>query len=792
MTVRILPALALLIPISGFCGLEGLDFVDTKGSQKQLTSKFDGVNNSGSISFIISSGLDRRLRVQLYDASDTIIWSEETPVINTSDRLSYLDRDFYGKQLSTSELSEDGDYKIQIDTLDLSGNLVASESKAFYRDTQSPIIHDSDFTWVRNGYSFGSLEHFSNRSATKELRINKVTDESSGLDYVDYFIIGSDGQKKSLPVMLNTKSPFDGNVTIPAGTAANSAVAATPGEYEIGVDVYDKLGNVGTFSRRSIIDNTCPASPNIEVYNSSTAQWQPYTSGMTIYSNPARIRWGRDKKDFVGEKQWGWAEHQISYSDESKHYRETSINIPQAYSYFHFYTLAGSVCYTYSYRNLNFTYGEGVDAAPKSQGIQLKTSVEQTWKNTSSTRYNKPYSVEKVRFNAEPRSYRQKAWGSGIETCYIEVGETQCESTTSISFDSGRGYSPRSIFLSKEDGSLNIHTGYVYAYWDLNAPVVSSFSFDETTKRMTVKTHDADTVSDWRSGLWTTTKVYAKARTDGNERTVNHIKNTRLDTNNNEWEVDFSGLPDAQYDVDIFAVDSFGNESVAAQTSILMDTTAPTISISNQNGDLSIISDILKLRVSVSDQNSPILKSARLFGSSSNENVYLATVSLGEGQYALEKPVVFPTLFEGERYSLELIAEDRFANRSSKTISFSYIPDNLIFMELQDYLSIDQALSDSSDSPLAVVKSFSALEIEGGMLASGIQEGLINNRKNSDFPISVETVDGVVIVAPGDTKSIRVDLGEGNPLEVAIYPAAIAEGTAEIMFDIPQLFSKYN
>ena len=114
-------------------------------------------------------------------------------------------------------------------------------------------------------------------------------------------------------------------------------------------------------------------------------------------------------------------------------------------------------------------------------------------------------------------------------------------------------------------------------------------------------------------------------------------------------------------------------------------------------------------------------------------------------------------------------------------------------MEVQPYLPVDQNLKNSRDEPLATISSTAPLQIEGGMLATGPQEATVTNRAVSDFAVKLETSNGTVTVQPGETRDAVIDLGDtGQALSVDLYPAESGtSGSAEIMFDIQSLRSKY-
>lgn len=792
-----------------FAGLEFIEYTDTDNETK-LISNFSNVfiNNKSDLELFVASGLDRKLRIKVMK-SGSEVEQTTTSVINTNDRISKGGRDFYGKIVDLRGVSNDGSYLISIETISLTDEVVATDTYDLVRDTVPPVVNDSDITWVRNGWSFGNIDHFSYTDSSLELRLNLLSEDRSGLSHVDYFIstperLATDPLDRSvLAARLNKDSEFVGNATIAVAAAVHPNVAPNQDLYTIGFQVYDKAGNSATIQRNSYIDNLCPAAPSIEVFNQIKSLWEPYSSNMVIHQNPVKMRWGRDVSTFENGSNapYGWVSgNAVSETIGTTAYYERTLPIPQDYSYFYFYTRAGEICHKQTLSSFKFTFANGVDKAPVGGTVWYKTNLPEhkgEWIKSTSPKYNKPYTITAVRHFADARSYRQKAWGNDIPICYIEPGQTFCDSTTSMSYSSGRGYSPKAVYLDKADGGLQIHYGYLYSYWDLNPPLVVSVTVNPEQKRVISKSHDPDTVSDWRKDMWKISKLEAviDREDDAGSYRLSPTKTEQLDIRNREDSFDLSKLKDGNYEVTIVATDTYGNIGQSQEPVLFkVDNTAPEIEVKYRGVSLpETIVDLRDLTFTLSDFSSAIVVSGRLHGSSSNENVFLGVVNQGNNVFSFEQPKIFPTLLEGESYSLEVIAEDEFKNKQTQVISFKYMPENLIEMETQTYLGVSHRLYDESDMPLARIFSETALKIDEGMMATGVQNSYITNRSDSDISVKL-VLDGTTIeLSPGETKAIKVDLGDtGGNLNIEVYPATAHAGKASLMFDIPQLTSKFN
>lgn len=783
---------------NAYAGLELATFNDTTGTTQSVTeSDLDIVSIDSDLNLYISSGLDRKLTVSLLK-NGTVIESKSTSVINISDRITVNSKDYYGKIVSFSAPTTDGTYQIVVNHLNLSGEVTSTNTYEFTQDTTPPTI-GGDFEHVANAYTYSSMDLFGNTRAVKQINVTGVSD-ANGISKAQYWVKQPDNTKKYKDVTYNAstnKVVIDGSIA--ASTGSGLVPSPYYGYFQIGVDVYDEAGNKSTINRYSHIDLTCPSTNFlVQVLNAKTNKWETYKSGMNIYANPVTVRYGRLLSDFATTSSpYGWMMNaNITNSDSKYAYYQRTFPYKQQSTYFRFFSQAGTYCNSTYLSTLSFTLaGSDLDYAPRHTGIAYKTTLSDDWVSSATFKTNKTAKITKVRLFSEKRKYRQKRTINGGGTCYVEVGDTYCDINTSYNYSSNRGYSPYAHYAYKADGTLGLHTGYLYTYWDFNSPEISNLEFNEEAKTVLMATYDSDTVTDWRSGMWVISGVGASAFVNGKETTLNQLSSTKIDFQNREYVFDVSKLNvEAIVPITFWVKDSYGNKTEKTQ-SYTIDSVKPVISITYDSSDVpAIISDIRDFEINVSDFSSAALTSAQLTGSDSNENVYLAIVDDGDGNYSVEKPKIFPTLSydSGERYTLNLVAKDSYGNTQTKSIKFGYTPDNLITVDTQQYLPSGSALYDGDDKSIATIYSDEVLTLESSQVATGEQEAEITNRSGSDFAIVVKGNNGLVTVEPGETKSMVVDLGSaGAKLSIEVYPAEKKEGSAQFMFNIPSLTTIY-
>lgn len=796
-TTTVCSVLACLCSPNTIAGLEELRYQSHQ--QVSVTKNTDdiGVENISTATLAISSGLDRIVSYKLY-YNGALVSTQQTGVVGVEDRFTLGNKDFYGKIVDVQHNFGQGNYSVLIETHRLNGDLSSSETWEWINDLTAPVFND-EIKHTRRAY-YATLERMGNSSTTEQLSVS-VTDNDA-IESAVYWT-ERNGDRREAVVSYN---PDTSTAVASRNIVTSRALVPVDGEYRLGFDIYDKAGNKSTISRTSWIALSCHnAQVQRQVFNPTTSTWTDYEAGMTIYANPVKVRFARPLANFATEQNpLGWKiGHIITNSDSQNAYYERTFNYPGQYSYFHLYSENGFICYTHHDRSFSFVLADGVFEAPK--GVQVsyqKDNINQwigtTFPNTSS-RLNEPYRISGYKFKVQLRPFRQLASINNIGSCYIEVGQDECVITNQnspIVRSSGKGYVAHAWYLGHENGSLRNHQGYHLEYFDFNPPEIRTAEYEPSTKLLKSVTYNADTVTDWRQGIWQLSGVTAKALINGTWTELPRASEKYLDVWTFERYFDLSNLEvEGDIELKVEAWDNFGNRTESSFT-VFVDNKAPTLTVEYQGAALPpIIESIEDLLISVTDSSNADLISARLMGSNSNEDVFLAIVEAGDAQFTLQTPRIFPTLdFElGEVYELELSARDSHGTQSLKTVSFGYTPANLIRMEIAPLLPVRAALRDRGDNPLVTIRAQDQLVLDNGQVATGIQEASITNRSNSDFAITIRSNTQEIEVPRGETKTLQVDLGNaGEILNVDVYPAeSNKEGIAEFLFEIPQLKSIY-
>ncbi|WP_353500401.1 Ig-like domain-containing protein [Vibrio chaetopteri] len=799
--------------------IEGAIFSTPQGqSVERKVEATTFVNSVGDITLFVSSGLDRKLQVNVKH-NGIVIEQFTSPVINTNNRYTFGEKSFYGLEHTLRSLNKETRYEIDITTFDLSNNALAVDSYLFVRDVTPPQITGEIYRSDTHGGHFpmfGSIEAFSNRGFNYSISVNGIQDSLSGVDRATYFIQHpnhSDSERYEVQADVDAAS---GLAMVLAKQAANIEYAAKRADYTIGFDLYDKANNKATVTRVSKIDNECPSKPVLQIRNAASGVWENYnSSGHYIHANPVQFRALRPSADFYINGWYGWGDWlgssyaysgglyglpQSSYETGQWKVDETTFSYPNSLIWLDFFTKSGSSCSVQRFGNTD------LNLVPANQHVQLATKLNSTqilanniWVDPHpATEFNgiaygikEPTHVSHIRAHVEPRSYVQVLTDTLVgTTCHVPVGGTYCDIPVNYSFTptSKSFFSDFYINAKSTTGQFEQRVGIARIVYDWNPISITDISQNTLGQELKVMTQNGDLTNNWWDTYFGLRTVEAKSLTDNTPLT--HVNLERYDVQNRADFLSLKGLSEGVHDIEVTITDKIGTIAKTI-TKVDIDTISPSFDISYESGSMpETISDIRDILVTLMDMHSSHVVEAHLTGASSNENIFLGIVN-NNNTATFELPRIFPTLIENERYQLKIVAEDSYRNQSTVTISFGYIPKGLITLEAQTTLPVSHPLKDINDNAIARFVNNYPLVTDSGMMATGNQDTYITNRKTSDFAVMV-IIDGVKeTVEPGTTSRTSLDLGNtGSTFEIPIYPARPGElGTASIMLDIPQLRS---
>ena len=788
----------LLAPLIAFsftaqAEIAELRFNDTQNQPKIVVPSVQWINPATSFEADVISGLDRYVQLSLLNVNGASLWSTKSSKVTVDDRMtSSSGYDYYGKRLSVPAFGEDN-YTLREVITDLQNNEISRRDYVISIDRTPPKT--STIGYTRNGWQYGSEAIFTSvpsgmqYASVQALVFSGLSDSRSGLDRAEYFLVDSNGVERKRGAVINL---VDNSVTVQNTTASDPALApASQSEYRMGLYVYDKAGNKASVSRQSVIDRVNPSSV-LQVLNTRTNTWENYSAGITVYSNPISLRVLRNKSNFTAANKtsFGWADANYQSSDSTYNIYSFNFVFPSTGDIYHeFQTLAGGVR-RYHHSELSFTPSPTMELAPKVTSKEIFRSDTGKW--SSATGNVRTAKFTQIRVTTEPRNYVQRVAANSNRNwyCLIPVGSTGCTMNVDYIFTSDKGMQYIHLVSGKDGTAIydNLAGAFV-VIWDNNPPVINAVKINRMDKNVTMTVTDDDRINGWQIGAWDTREFGVVLKTEtGNVIDLPARTWTESDFKTKNAVISYADLPDGKYTVlSAYARDLVGNTANYVINDLLtIDSTAPLISYRYLNDDPEgkLVKGLENLRISVADPSGDAsLESLVLSGGPNSEQVTLAYSSQGSGVYTPEYPRIFPVIAKEDGiYTIEAHAVDASGNRSSKKLNFLYQPANMITLDRLRTLATAAALKTTDNQPLAFIRT-SVLRRKDGSVITGQLNGTLSVRKDADFPVSVAGV----TVAPGETKAIIFDMGQGEERIYSVTPGKSGvSGTSEFAVEFPQ------
>ncbi len=276
--------------------LLSIKYINANGVEQDIATSSKFHNPQSNLSFILSAGLDRKVRVSLLDASGDVVAEKVSHLLGIEDRMNVRGTDYYAAELGLP-IPSDGDYQVKAQIIASDGREVQADLHDFFIDTVSPII-SGDVTRRGRGTNLYS-------TSRQNVYLQGFSDEGSGLDRAEYITIDRDGVRRSVDVEIIS----DSNAMLAFGNvAANWEILPEDHVlYDVGFAVYDKAGNLSEKTKPMAGDRSFPIIDE-QIYNDKTGVWEDYAHDMTIHTNPVRMRYVRSLSDHAGhsEGSFGW------------------------------------------------------------------------------------------------------------------------------------------------------------------------------------------------------------------------------------------------------------------------------------------------------------------------------------------------------------------------------------------------------------------------------------------------------------------------------------------------------
>ena len=776
--------LATSLSVSSIASAEVIQysFTDTTGEPKIVDPSDKYVNAKSNLLISLSGGIDRKVRATILAVDGSEVAKLTSEKITAADKKTYQKGMFYAKDLSFKNIP-DGTYSVRAEILDSTNNSVQVDTYPLIIDTVAPKVGNFYNTSYGNGISGLLSESSTVAGFENDLLFAPVVETGSGIKSAKFYALESgttvDFDPKN-PISSATasftsdhKKVYLGDITtldVRKKTNLFTSQAKLPsrnGDITLQFTVIDKAGNIGYGQQRTKLDNKL-VTPNTPFavynpnYNGNDVPGSPpqyrgyelYKSGMTVYENPMRFLYSTPADDWYGNNNLtGWY-----YAGR---FATLIVNATQSdYSYGgHEYKLA-TITKTANTANESVPlfrskswWGRGnlvfsVNMDPSKLGPVI-SALHCMWSDSSEygtcvRSTNKEIAITGTRITVQPRSYDQIVVAGS--TCTIPAGQTNCETEVFFSRNTnGISETLATATIRNETGSLQNAVTYGQIRFDSSIPEITAVSFNNSTGTTTADIRKK--FYTWGSANISSISFNYKAA-NGDVTTVPGAQIKATDTGEYVYQAGIPKTLEGRYTVTVKSLDSFGNSDEHLYGEVEIDRTKPVITINSS----SILKSLDDISFSVRDSYdiNPTIVSAVLSGGDANEHINLAWNTKPDGTYALEYPVIFPTLDQGVKYNVSITAKDRSGNVAVNSVSFNYTPET-VGLEKNDF-------NIPAIGPYAWTHSngkypfFSEVltNYEGSPLTGSYE---LTGTLRSDSTSGPISINGVVL-SPGETKSL--------------------------------------
>jgi hypothetical protein len=765
----------LLFSVSAHADVIGYQAAD--GEYIDTSKKY--FSDTAGIDTFISAGIDRQVKVTISDGV-TSMHEHLTPRVGPSDRFTYQGSSYYGFAHTLPGLP-DGNYTIAVEVLSSDGSVVRESQHSITVHTTGPQIAGT-IQRVGGRATMEVLTYKGYGEGRGQIQVSGVS-SPIGIDAAEVFVIHPDGTRVATEAEyshdtntvsfwmddLTSGEPYDGQVFMPFDQE----------DYELGFKVFDKAGNSTEVSTPTAVDRTVPEF-NMEVYNANTGTWEPLVPPHDVYENPIRFRMVRPVEDMVslsGSK-YGWSSG-YSYKDDENTYTELKYSYPFGAGYHTILTKANNS------GRFNPSNGMVNVASPDFRHAPIGTSVsfhtkepwedrgnprEAGWQNISRFYASTPIFIDKVKVGVQPRNYRQRVVVNAYGTCRVEIGEDSCTIEQDMLIDSGKSYSALSINLyDDENTAIGDRYSYLYRYWDLNAPTITGHDINMTDSSARLFVTDGDRTTGWTITMWDTQyfRMQFKNTVSGAITEVSPTSVVEPVVQEKTATFDFQSVPEGSYEVSFIARDTYTNETVETLPGIIdIDRTPPSVVFDAP----SQISSLDEVGIEVTDAGSAVtINSIVLQGGPASENVNLS-FRRTDDRYSLEYPVIFPSMEEGESYTVTVVARDEQDNVATEQTTFTYQPRQVDLNELDSFVRLPHIHEHVTRADGMNALYSAPLTLGDGSTVAGTYPIYATMRSDAEVSLMVNGI----LVNPGDTVDIAdaYDFGaQGGRFNLEVYPA---------------------
>ncbi|KZL22687.1 Ig-like domain-containing protein [Pseudovibrio sp. Ad37] len=799
-------------------------FTDTLGEQRVLQAGSEYANPVSELTFSLSGGLDRKVRMLIRNGGGAVVSSASSELLGANDRILVDGDEFYGERLQLP-VPADGSYEFVAQILSSDGDVVSEQIDPVRVHTTPPASGGFDIVQGRPTEVPGFPHRLIGGLYFNYLQINGITSD--------------------IPLTIAKIAIKD----LEAGNATRTAYTSTWGgsaewkpeelfsegeesTFELVAQLRDKAGNVteltetfyydkastkrGPMEAFAIYDpDKAPSTPLLN--NSKFEGFIPYTAGMTISQNPIKLitRLSRENYKTFSPFGLGYTTHCRNdclsgtpfHTDDDYVYLETYkpyefIQIGANHASLRSVDLLTNVATNY----FDVNVAEGTAISPKIKNLKLGFKGDK--KLYGSLRIGldkKDWIFNRVVVTVDPRPYRQRITVDNNHTRGLDRTVFMEPNQTTVTIDMPE----YSAYETRQANFANYRTGiraYAYSHElpiQLNSemydriidtnftnPEVNDIKVLEQEKEVHVEVNEDD--SDAIKGTvhrirWFVDPSKSKLELRASNGTYSEVPYSH-EIKYTHWKrrfiYDLSAVPDGVYTgIRATAVDAQNNKTVKEiNETVVIDNTAPTVHFNLDDGSDVVSLDDIFISVSDNSDSNPQIASVQLTGGPTKDQINLPVREVAGGQYQLEYPILFPSFEPNSSYTAHVVVKDEHGNTSEEALWFNYKPHQITLEGgFDSKFYIPAVVTELVHKDGRRLIETEPLTLADGAPVSGTYDVLATLR--GDAP-SAYIVNGMRI-EPGQTLAILSDHDfstSSGKLSIGAYPAeAGIEGTAHIL-----------
>lgn len=816
----VLGILAVLTAGTAHADLLEYSFTGADGSQRTLTPTANYANPTGAMTFALSAGVDRKVRMSIVDSSGSVISSKTGKLLGANDRINVSSKEYYGEYLSL-DMPGEGNYLLRAEILSNDESLVRKDEYPVIFDITPPEL--GDFTWGMFAGLGGSIAMIG--SGTDYIGLENIDDVGTGIDKIEFYTRSLESGEIQYRSSGFNSSASNTQFLLRDKGLQRTLFKVEDSEYEIGFKVYDKAGNVTTKSRQSFVDIENPKIEISDIFDVKTNSWIPYSPGMTVYSNPVLYRLVTASSNLAKNNPHGigitngWTIDErgdVAYLSRSTTPMWYTPNSASDAGYWRITTASGNYFDTRA-SHLNLVLAEGITKAPTASKegsnfmIQLQINDEIEFENMNSNSgerqikmFIEPLTVKKARLKLDSDAeydvnmslsqsitnnsgkYFRCTVVKGNDYCDVEINQTIENGT----FIHGGGLLTYQLSVGELNeagtGSSSrfgsISQGRVSLSFDFNPPLIEEVkvsNFELSAIFVETEEYDLSTSDTWRFGFNNISAI-AKDITSDQKVNLPLINTVNLTRYTSKRSFSLAALDSGIYDLTLIAEDKYGRIVHHQVKNILIDRKAPYISVEKGT----TVSSLDQIVITITDDidPEPKIQNIRLSGGPASDNVQLSWREVSFATFQLEYPIMFPSLKTGEEYSLTVRASDAQGNEAEKTVAFMYEPQQIALANGMDgKLMIPAVTQEFQRSGGGHIIQTEPIKLGGNTVVTGSYDVFATLRSDAEVPL---VVNGIRI-EPGQTMSVmsQHNFGSsGGRINLPLRPAvAGVEGSSNLL-----------